>query len=52
MKIIDINSILLETDKIVRTAIEKYMVVMERNSSTIVGIGSSNGGLEAMEIFF
>lgn len=51
MKIIENNQILSESDTTTkaskRTAMEK-----ERNNFPIVGVGSSAGGLEAMEFFF
>lgn len=51
MKIIENNQILLEKDKISKTN-RKTIMEKEQNDFPIVGVGSSAGGLEAMELFF
>lgn len=50
MKIIENNQILLETDKISKIN-RKTIMEKEQNDFPIVGVGSSAGGLEAMELF-
>lgn len=51
MEIIKNNQVLLETDNISKTN-RKTIMEKQRNDFPIVGVGSSAGGLEAMEIFF
>ena len=51
MEIIENKQNLLETDKISKTN-TKTIMEKQRNDFPIVGVGSSAGGLEAMEIFF
>jgi two-component system CheB/CheR fusion protein len=52
MKILENNQIVSGSDKVATIVNKKTTMVNERHNFPIVGVGSSAGGLEAMEVFF